>query len=92
MVALAHTVEIQCVDNKTCKNLPLEPPNMGLLSKSAKFIVELVLLEGGPAGMPNGSTLFPEALLGLAADKLPKSTRNPDDVSSGVKVFGADSV
>lgn len=62
---------------------------MGLLSKSAKFMFELVLLVGDADGMPNGSTLFPEELFELGAAKLPKSTKNPEEVSSGVNVFGA---
>ena len=59
---------------------------MGLLSKSAKFEFELVLEEEPVGGKPNGSILTAEAA-DLVEFNEPKSTRKPEEVSSGVKAF-----
>lgn len=60
---------------------------MGLLSKSAKFELELVLFEVPVVGgTPNGSILLAEAV-DLVEFNEPKSTKNPEEVSSGVKAF-----
>lgn len=71
------------------QNSPFVAPKIGLLSKSAKFMLELELLVGTVDGKPNGSTLFSGGFEELEVVRLAKSTKNPEEESSGVKEFEA---